>query len=134
MEHPLLVSICAFLMLMIALSGIGYRLFYKPGRILRQLGSPVITDGRGIIENLSTPHVGPVVTILHHIGSHVQGSEAEIASMKADLMRAGFRSDNGVFVFYGIRILTTLVMLAVGLTLQNRVVGNNGLRIALIGF
>ena len=134
MEHPLLVSICAFLMLMIALSGIGYRLFYKPGRILRQLGSPVITDGRGIIDNLSAPHVGPVVTILHHIGSHVQGSQAEIASMKADLMRAGFRSDNGVFVFYGIRILTTLVMLAVGLTLQNRLAGNNGLRIALIGF
>jgi tight adherence protein C len=134
MEHPLLVSICAFLMLMIALSGVGYRLFYKPGRILRQLGSPVIADGRGVIENLSEPHPGAVVTILHRIGSRVQGTEAEMASMKADLIRAGFRSDNAVYVFYGIRILTTLVMLAVSLTLQNKVADNSGLRIALIGF
>jgi tight adherence protein C len=133
MEHPLLVSICVFLMLMIALSGIGYRLFYKPGRILRQLGNPVIADGRGVIENLSEPQPGSVVTILQHIGSHVQGSEADMATMRTDLMRAGFRFDNAVFVFYGIRILTTLVMLAASLTLQHRIVGNNGLRIALIG-
>jgi len=59
MEHPLLVSICAFLMLMIALSGIGYRLFYKPGRILRQLGNPVIADGRGVVLEI-------VVRIHHH--------------------------------------------------------------------
>lgn len=134
MEHPLLVSICAFLMLMIALSGIGYRLFYKPGRILRQLGNPVIADGRGIIDNLSEPHPGPVVTILHQIGSHVRGSETEMATMKAELIRAGFRSDNAVYVFYGIRILATLGMLAVSLSLQNQIANNNGLRIAMIGF
>jgi tight adherence protein C len=133
MEHPLLVSICAFLMLMIALSGVGYRLFYKPGRILRQLGNPVIADGRGLI-GLSEPRVSPVVTILHQIGSHVQGSEAEMATTRADLIRGGFRSDNAVYVFYGIRIIATIAMLIVSLTLQNRVAGNNGLRIALIGF
>ena len=38
-------------------------------------------------------------------------SEAEVATLKADLIRAGFRSENAVPVFYGLRIISTLVML-----------------------
>ena len=44
MASPILFSICAFLMLMVAFTGIGYRVFYKPGKFLKQLGNPVITD------------------------------------------------------------------------------------------
>ena len=44
MEHPVLFAVCAFLMLMVILSWVGYRLIYKPGKFMRQLGSPVITD------------------------------------------------------------------------------------------
>ena len=38
-------------------------------------------------------------------------SEAEVANLKMDLMRAGFRGDNALPVFYGLRIIATLVML-----------------------
>ena len=44
MAHPALFASCAFLMLMLILSWVGYRLVYKPGRFLRQLGRPVITN------------------------------------------------------------------------------------------
>ena len=44
MAHPALFASCAFLMLMLILSWVGYRLVYKPGKFLRQLGSPVITN------------------------------------------------------------------------------------------
>ena len=47
MEHPLILTACAFLMMMIGLTWCGYRLYYRPGRFMRQLGSPVITDERG---------------------------------------------------------------------------------------
>ena len=43
---PLVFAIFAFLTLMVAMTGVGYRLYYKPGRMLRQLGTPVITERR----------------------------------------------------------------------------------------
>ena len=43
MAHPALFATCAFLMLMLILSWVGYRLIYKPGKFMRQLGNPVIT-------------------------------------------------------------------------------------------
>jgi hypothetical protein len=40
MEHPAIFAVCAFLMLMVILSWVGYRLIYKPGKFMRQLGRP----------------------------------------------------------------------------------------------
>ena len=37
MNHPLMLSMCAFLMVMVAIAGVGYRIFYKPGKFLKQL-------------------------------------------------------------------------------------------------
>ena len=37
MEHPAIFAVCAFLMLMVILSWVGYRLIYKPGRFMRHL-------------------------------------------------------------------------------------------------
>ena len=44
MDQPILFSMFAFLTLMAGLSWVGYRVIYKPGRFLKQLGNPVITD------------------------------------------------------------------------------------------
>jgi len=46
MEHPFILCTCAFLMLMVLLTWVGYRIFYKPGKFLKQLGNPVITTDR----------------------------------------------------------------------------------------
>ena len=45
MDSPLFFCICAFLMLMVV-SWAGYRFLYKPGRFLKQLGTPVIADAQ----------------------------------------------------------------------------------------
>ena len=112
MDHPLLFSACAFLMLMVILSWVGYRLIYKPGRFLKQLGTPVITETRhNAAEADAEPEASTLVTVLHQIGSRVPSSELEVENLKTDLMRAGFRSENAVGIFYGIRILCTLAML-----------------------
>ena len=49
--------------------------------------------------------------MLNQLGSNMPSSEAEIAELKLELIRAGFRSDNAVPVFYGLRMVATLVML-----------------------
>ena len=111
MENPFLFSIIAFLMLMLILTWVGYRLIYKPGRFLRQLGSPVISDARRVVALGEEPESSSIVTLLHQLGSRVPSSEAEVANLKMDLTRAGYRGENALPVFYGLRLVATLVML-----------------------
>jgi tight adherence protein C len=136
MDHPALFAICAFAMLMVILSWVGYRLVYKPGRFLRQLGNPVITDQTkrpaNVTEESGEPEASTVVTLLHQIGSRVPSSDAEVANLKTDLIRAGFRSDNALPVFYGLRIVTTLIMLFTCIMLESSMPPNPVMKLGLM--
>jgi tight adherence protein C len=134
MENSLLVAICAFLMVMAGATWAGYHWMYKPGRALRQLGNPVITAGAGVITDPSEPQASTIVTVLHQIGSYVPTSESEMNTLRGDLVRAGFRSENAVPVFYGLRLASTAMMFLITLFLQNKAGDNAGMRIALMGF
>src|SRR6266567_2257495 len=106
MEHPLIFSTCAFLMVLVLLSWVGYRLYYKPGKFLKQLGRPVITEHRNILADAEAPvEASTLVTFLQQLGSKVPSSESEVASLRVDLVRAGFRAEHSAPVFYGIRII-----------------------------
>src|ERR1700749_2864082 len=95
MDHPFILCICAFLMLMVLLTWVGYRSFYKPGKFLKQLGNPVITnEEQRIRDDRSEPEGSTLVTVLHQIGSRIPSSEAEAATLRTELIRAGFRSEN----------------------------------------
>src|SRR5881394_3242133 len=111
MEHPILFALASFLMLMVLISWVGYRLIYKPGKFMRQLGRPVITTVTHKAIDGSETEPSTLVVFLHGLGSRVPSSEEEVATLKADLIRAGFRSENALPVFYGIRIMVTLLML-----------------------
>ncbi|MBZ5584467.1 MAG: type II secretion system F family protein [Acidobacteriia bacterium] len=136
MQHPLLFSICAFLMLLVILSWGGYRVFYKPGRFLKQLGSPVITGAaqRPVLGEMSEPESSTVVTLLKQLGSKIPSSEAEVATLRTELMRAGFRAESAVPVFYGLRIVATMAMLLVSLIMQPKMPPNPALRMAVLLF
>jgi len=133
MDSPLVFAGCAFLMLLVGLSWVAYRFFYKPGRFLRQLGRPVITEGkRNLVEESSEPEASTIVTFLHQLGSKVPSSEQDVATLKATLVQGGFRSENAVHVFYGLRILTTLGMLALCVAMEPRLPPNPMMKLALM--
>lgn len=133
MDHPILFSICAFLMLMLLLSWVGYRLIYKPGKFLKQLGKPVITEAmRNIVDDGAEPESSSLVSLLHQIGSRVPSSETEVAALKMDLVRAGFRGENALPVFYGLRIVATLVMLFCCVMLEAKMPPNAVMKLALM--
>jgi len=133
MASPLLFSICAFLMILIVITGIAYRILYKPGRFLKQLGNPVITEQRHqIIDNDSEPQASTIVTVLHQIGSKVPSSEAEIATLRTNLIRGGFRSENAVPVFFGLRIVATLGMLFLVILMEPKMPPNPMMKMALM--
>jgi tight adherence protein C len=134
MDHPLIFSICAFLMLMVILTWVGYRLVYKPGRFLRQLGNPVIADqlDRTVAHEPVESEPSTVVTFLHQLGSKVPTSETEVADLKVMLIRGGFRSDNALPVFYGLRIVSALLMLLVCLMLESNMPPNPVMKVGLL--
>ena len=133
MDHPVLFSTCAFFMLMVIISWVGYRLIYKPGRFLRQLGRPVITTDSQRLMDAGGEHEGStLVTVLDGIGSRVPSSEAEVANLKADLIRAGFRSENALPVFYGLRIVSTLGMLMLCIMLEAKMPDNPVMKLGLM--
>src|SRR5260370_22602762 len=133
MAHPALFASCAFLMLMLILRWVGCRLVYKPGKVLRQLGRPVIsTDSARVRDALGDPEPRPLVTFLNGVGSRVPSSEAEVATLKADLVRAGFRSENALPVFYGVRIMVTLLMLVLCIMLEAKMPPNPVMKLGLI--
>jgi tight adherence protein C len=137
MLYPVIICICLFTMLMLGGIWLGYRVYYRPARLLRQLGTPVIsdalrrptTDGAGGDTEPST-----LVSVLHQLGSRVPSSEAEQATLKTNLIQAGFRSENASAVFYGVRILTTVMMLVVSLMLEAQMPSNPAMKVALMGF
>jgi tight adherence protein C len=133
MNSPLIFSLCAFLMLLVAIVGVGYRIFYKPGKFLKQLGTPVITgQKRVLVDDQAEAEPSTIVTVLHRIGSKVPSSEGEIATLRANLMRGGFRSENAVPVFYGLRIVSTLAMLVLVIMLEPHMAPNPVMKIALM--
>ncbi len=136
MQHPILFSIVAFFALMVIITLGGYRVFYKPGKFLKQLGRPVIGDSpqRQVMQTGEEPEGSAVVTILRQIGSKVPSSEAEVAGLKVELSRAGIRSDTAVPVFYGIRIVSTLALLGFSLMMQPKMPPNPAMKMALLFF
>src|SRR5436190_215457 len=133
MENPILFSVTSFLMVMLIMSWVGYRLIYKPGRFMRQLGNPVITaDTRAMVSDGGEHEGSTLVTLLHQIGSRVPSSDTEVAALKMDLIRAGFRGDNALPVFYGLRIVATLMMLCFCIMLENSMPPNPVMKIGLM--
>ncbi len=137
MEHPLLFSIFTFMALLSICSWAGYRLIYKPTKVLRQLGTPVITESGKprTIELEQKKEAGvSAVSILRRLGAYMPSSETETAGLRKELIRAGIRSEGAVPVFYGLRIVSTLVMLALSLSMQPRIGNNPAMRMAVLLF
>jgi tight adherence protein C len=133
MEHPAIFAVCAFLMLMVILSWVGYRLIYKPGKFMRQLGRPVIiTDSQRLMDASGETEPSTLVTFLHGLGTRVPSSEAEVATLKADLIRAGFRSENALPVFYGVRIIVTLLVLLLCIMMEGKMPPNPVMKLGLM--
>ena len=139
MNHPLLLTACTFLMVMVLMSWVAYRLFYKPGRFMKQLGTPVIHGESSVmVGEIADGETAPsaVVTFLQQIGSRVNNPEdVEVKDIRTDLIRAGFRSEHALGVLYGVRVIAALVMAALcGLLVMRLPQANLPMSVILIAF
>jgi tight adherence protein C len=135
MENPIIFAACAFLMLMVIISWVGYRIFYKPGKFLKQLGNPVIvSDAKSKLATDGSGDGVTLVTFLQQIGSKIPASSQDAANLKVELLRAGYRGEQAVPVFYGVRILATLAMLGLSFLMQSKMPPNPSMSVALVVF
>jgi tight adherence protein C len=133
--HPLLLAISASLMTLLLMGWLSYRLFYKPNKYLRQLGNPVILDNPRAPGDVSAeaPRPNTVVTFLQTIGTKMPTSDQESATLRATLIRGGFRSESAVPVFYGVRVISTVALLILSFMIVARMNANNQMmRLALL--
>ncbi|MGA8580950.1 MAG: type II secretion system F family protein, partial [Bryobacteraceae bacterium] len=84
----------------------------------------------GDLTEAPRPHT--VVTFLQTVGSRMPSSEQDVATLKASLIRAGFRSETAVPVFYGVRIITTLAMVLTSFLLLARMPSNPSMKVMLL--
>jgi tight adherence protein C len=133
MDNTVFLCLAVFLMVMMLCIWASYRFLYKPGRILKQLGNPVIADSKHrLMEEGEEAQGSAVIAVLKQIGARVPSSDAEIANLRSELIRAGFRSENAAPVFFGVRIVTVVAMLMVCIVVEPKLSDNQLMKIAFM--
>jgi tight adherence protein C len=125
----IVITFLVFLSVGAAVAYYGYRKYARPGRVFDQLGGNAALALPGIAE--PTAPEGLSIRIFELIGEKVPADPADVNALRADLITAGYRSDNAVAVFNGIRIVVVLVLVFLALVFGGDLTSNRILRIAL---
>ena len=128
----LLISLCLFGLLMLAISLVGYRYYAKPGRFYEQMGGMSVVPGAdGMFGETSREGAG--IRVLRIVGEKVPVSPEDATITRRLLLAAGYRTDQALAVFLGLRILTAAGGLALGFTFYAILTDNTILRLLIIG-
>ena len=116
-----------FLLSVVALSG--YYWYARPGRVYEQVaaipsaGVPLEAGGRTSAQR--------VVTYLQWIGERVPVSSKDASISRRILTAGGFRSENAVSAYYGLKVVTAAALLAIVLLAPHGTSHNSALRVFL---
>ncbi len=118
MTGPILIAIGLFALLMAGISFYGWRRYAKPGKIYQQLGQPVITSGRGLLQDADKVEESAAVRVLRRIGERIPNSPADASELRRSLMMAGYRNDEAVTIFTGIRVVGSAALVLIVFALR----------------
>src|SRR4051812_33970467 len=128
----LLLPLCAFIFAAALVAVAGLRLAPNRGSIIDRRLAEVI-DARGPVE--AEPAFGRVKALFKRIGSRAPRSRSESGKVRARLVQAGYRKEEAVPIFYGIRVsvaLAAFVLFATPLVFRPNVMF--GLGGSLLGY
>jgi tight adherence protein C len=128
----ILIAAGLFVTLLGVISAFGYRTYAKPGRMYRQLGNraaaPLRTDLL-VPEKKQGPSA--IVQMMNQLGGLMPISPGDAALTRKDLEAAGYRSENALQIFYGLRIVLCAALLITAFVLRQQVTENPVLRVVL---
>jgi tight adherence protein C len=111
---PILITIALFAFILVLIAGVGYLVVVRPTSLLRRLQVVISSNPTDAPPVPETKSGSTVVTSLQWLGEKIPLSPQESSLTRKDLVAAGYRGDNAVAVFLGIRIacVATLTLLA----------------------
>jgi len=127
----IVISVLLFVFLMGAITLYGYRRYAKPGRVYDQLGATVAAPEAELLDGKAAKP-GLFVRIAEQVGEKLPISPQDISYTRRLLVAAGYRSETAVRVYYGLKVLLALVLLATAFFVRDALTANPILRIVLI--
>ena len=127
----IVVLLVFFMLLTLAITYFGYRVYSRPGRVQERLA-----DERTItVESEPEPESEGdlVVRIIQQVGAAVPVSPADVSESRRYLIAGGFRSDQAVTVLYGCKVIMSVVLLT-GVFFLHVFPGNATLRMLILAF
>ena len=118
---PVTVIIAFFIVLTVAIAAFGYQRYARPGQVYERLGEPVIEAPTTGAPADPDAHKAHDFRIIQRVGELMPVSQEESSITKQMLTHAGYRSENAVKIYHGIRLVSTVVMLVFGLTFRSAV-------------
>ena len=115
---PLLLTIALFLAVLTLTAGFGYYYYAKPSHMLDQLASVSRSKERPAEKKKSSYSFSSVLQL---IGELFPVSPQDAKLLKQDLVAAGVRSQSGIQVFYGSKLVLAVVFLVAAIFLRNRI-------------
>ncbi|MGD0362522.1 MAG: type II secretion system F family protein [Bryobacteraceae bacterium] len=113
------VVIAFFMVLMVAIAAFGYQRYARPGQVYERLGEPVIEAPTAGSPEDAEARKPREFKIIQRVGELLPVSPDESSVTQQMLTHAGYRSDNAVKMYYGIRLMSTTLMALMGLMFRN---------------
>jgi tight adherence protein C len=110
-----------FMVLMVAIAAFGYQRYARPGQVYERLGEPVIEAPTAGLPEDAEVRKPREFKIIQKVGELMPVSTDDTSLTQQMLTHAGYRSDNAVKIYLGIRILSTVILGLFGLLFRNAV-------------
>ena len=125
----ILISVVIFAALLGFILYFGYRFYARPGRVLEQLGGPATL----VLPTVERPdgELSVVVSMIEQLGHVLPVGDDDVSVVRADLIAAGFRSESAVWVYFGLRAVSVMVLLALTVGLRGAITSNPILSIVI---
>ncbi len=109
-----------FAVLLSAISYVGYRFYARPGRVYQQLGGQAAFSMPGV-DTIHGPAPGLVVTVIEQIGEKFPMNPVDASVIRRDLIAAGYRSDDALRIYLGIRVVACVSLVIVALIFRGAI-------------
>jgi tight adherence protein C len=124
------VSLALFGVLAAAITIYGFQRYAKPGRLLQQLEVHADADAAAV-DRLQPPRPSVLLRRLQDLGRHAPVSPGDAQAVRRRLIAAGYRAENAVAMFYGLKLLFAVMLGLLVLVCRNHIVPNPILRMIL---
>ena len=120
-----------FVTLLVAITAFGYRAYARPARMYQHIGRRPPSAAAILVEP-KKPTGERLAVWFRRIGAVLPISPGDAQRTRRDLVAAGWRSENALHVFYGMKIVLGVGILLPAILFREQITSNPMMRIVLV--